>query len=86
VNTGEPAKDVKEGESRERKNLEYSDAEAGSQRSHSTRSLGKPGTGGRTPPEEVSEYILLHVMCSYGTRKLSSEYSEEIRAAGGTPG
>jgi len=58
MNTGEPLKDVKESESRGRKNLEYSNAFEGSQISHSTQSQGKPGTGGR----------------AVGLQELSTEY------------
>jgi hypothetical protein len=56
VNTGEPAMDVKESESRERKNLEYSDALTGSQIGHSTLSRGKLCTWGRAVGSEESEY------------------------------
>jgi len=49
VNTGEPAMDGKESESWERKNLEYSDALAGSQIGHITLSTGKPCTYGEGP-------------------------------------
>jgi hypothetical protein len=50
VNTGEPAMDVKESESRERKNLEYSEAIMGSQIGHSTLSRGKLCTWGSCDP------------------------------------
>jgi hypothetical protein len=48
--------DVKESESRERKNLEYSDALTGSQIGHSTLSRGKLCTWGRAVGSEESEY------------------------------
>jgi len=58
VNTGEPVMDVKESESQERKNLEYSEAIMGSQIGHSTRSTGKPCTWERAVGIEESEYVL----------------------------
>jgi hypothetical protein len=63
MNTGEPFRDVKESESRERKNLEYSEALTGSQSGHSTRSTGKLCTGGRAT----------------GSRDSSTNYSNRTR-------
>jgi len=47
TNTGELVRNVKESESWERKNLEYSDVLTGSQIGHSTLSTGKLCTWGR---------------------------------------
>jgi hypothetical protein len=55
MNTGEPTRNVKESEARRiERTYESSDVPVGSQISHSTRSQGKPDTGGRAEGSQVS--------------------------------